>query len=67
MVDREVAPLVATMPMPSVGEDALAKLPFPKRLGAPSEFGDAAAFLLSNHYVNGEMLRLDGAQRFQPK
>ena len=57
--------------MESVGEEALAKfaanVPFPKRLGEPSEFADAAAFLLSNHYVNGEVLRLDGAQRFGPK
>ena len=28
---------------------------------------DAAAFLLMNGYVNGEVLRLDGAQRFTPK
>ncbi|WP_375487877.1 SDR family oxidoreductase [uncultured Mycobacterium sp.] len=57
--------------MESVGEQALARfaanVPFPKRLGAPSEFADAAAFLLSNRYVNGEVLRLDGAQRFPPK
>ncbi|QRY42686.1 SDR family oxidoreductase [Mycolicibacterium boenickei] len=57
--------------MESVGEEALAKfsaaVPFPKRLGTPAEFGDAATFLLANRYVNGEVLRLDGAQRFQPK
>lgn len=57
--------------MESVGDEALAKfsaaVPFPKRLGSPAEFGDAAAFLLSNKYVNGEVLRLDGAQRFQPR
>jgi NAD(P)-dependent dehydrogenase (short-subunit alcohol dehydrogenase family) len=57
--------------MESVGEEALAKfaasVPFPKRLGTPAEFGDAATFLLSNRYVNGEVLRLDGAQRFQPR
>lgn len=57
--------------MESVGEEALAKfaasVPFPKRLGAPSEFADAAVFLLANGYVNGEVIRLDGAQRFQPK
>jgi NAD(P)-dependent dehydrogenase (short-subunit alcohol dehydrogenase family) len=57
--------------MESVGDEALAKfasnVPFPKRLGSPAEFADAAAFLLSNRYVNGETLRLDGAQRFQPK
>ncbi|MCW2652789.1 MAG: 3-hydroxyacyl-CoA dehydrogenase type-2 [Mycobacterium sp.] len=57
--------------MESVGEEAIAKfaanVPFPKRLGAPSEFADAAFFLLTNGYVNGEVMRLDGAQRFQPK
>jgi len=57
--------------MESVGEEALAQfatnVPFPRRLGTPDEFADAAAFLLTNGYVNGEVLRLDGAQRFQPK
>jgi NAD(P)-dependent dehydrogenase (short-subunit alcohol dehydrogenase family) len=57
--------------MESVGEEAIAKfsaaVPFPKRLGAPDEFADAATFLLSNGYVNGEVMRLDGAQRFQPR
>lgn len=57
--------------MESVGPDALAKfsaaVPFPKRLGEPAEFADAATFLLANGYVNGEVLRLDGAQRFQPR
>lgn len=67
-----IAPGTMVTPMmASVGEAALAQfaanVPFPKRLGEPSEFADAAAFLLSNHYVNGEVLRLDGAQRFQPK
>jgi NAD(P)-dependent dehydrogenase (short-subunit alcohol dehydrogenase family) len=60
-----------TPTMESVGADALAKfaanVPFPKRLGEPSEFADAAVFLLSNTYVNGEVLRLDGAQRFMPR
>jgi NAD(P)-dependent dehydrogenase (short-subunit alcohol dehydrogenase family) len=57
--------------MESVGEEALAKfaenVPFPKRLGTPAEFADAATFLLTNGYVNGEVLRLDGAQRFTPR
>lgn len=69
---NSIAPGTMLTPMmASVGEEALAKfsssVPFPKRLGEPAEFGDAASFLLSNHYVNGEVLRLDGAQRFQPK
>ncbi|WP_025736716.1 SDR family oxidoreductase [Mycobacterium genavense] len=57
--------------MESVGEEALAKfaanVAFPKRLGSPAEFAEAVLFMLSNGYVNGEVLRLDGAQRFGPK
>lgn len=57
--------------MESVGHEALAKfaanIPFPKRLGTPAEYADAAAFLLANGYVNGEVMRLDGAQRFAPR
>jgi NAD(P)-dependent dehydrogenase (short-subunit alcohol dehydrogenase family) len=57
--------------MESVGDEMLAKLtagvPFPKRLGTPDEYADAATFFLRNDYVNGEVLRLDGAQRFAPK
>lgn len=57
--------------MESVGEDAIAKfaanVPFPKRLGSPDEYADAVTFLLTNTYVNGEVLRLDGAQRFTPR
>lgn len=57
--------------MESVGEDALAKfsanVPFPKRLGYPSEFGVLVTHILTNPYLNGEVIRLDGAQRFQPR
>jgi NAD(P)-dependent dehydrogenase (short-subunit alcohol dehydrogenase family) len=70
-VNTIAAGTMKTPMMESVGEEALAKfaesIPFPKRLGAPAEFADAATFLLTNHYVNGEVLRLDGAQRFQPR
>ncbi|KRD05758.1 3-hydroxy-2-methylbutyryl-CoA dehydrogenase [Mycobacterium sp. Root265] len=69
---NSIAPGTMKTPiMESVGEEALAKfavsVPFPKRLGSPEEFADAAVFLLGNRYVNGEVLRLDGAQRFAPK
>jgi NAD(P)-dependent dehydrogenase (short-subunit alcohol dehydrogenase family) len=67
-----IAPGTMKTPMmESVGEEAIAKfaanVPFPKRLGAPDEFADAAVFMLSNGYVNGEVMRLDGAQRFAPR
>jgi NAD(P)-dependent dehydrogenase (short-subunit alcohol dehydrogenase family) len=57
--------------MESVGEEALARfksnVPFPKRLGKPQEFAELALHLLSNGYLNGEVVRLDGAQRFSPR
>ena len=67
-----IAPGTMKTPMmESVGEEAIAKfaanVPFPRRLGQPEEFADAVAFLLTNGYINGEVLRLDGAQRFAPK
>ncbi|MBY8857500.1 SDR family NAD(P)-dependent oxidoreductase [Nocardia sp. CA2R105] len=57
--------------MEFLGEEKLAKfaaaVPFPKRLGAPDEFAFLAQHLLENPYINGEVVRLDGAQRFQPR
>ncbi|MFE9320731.1 SDR family oxidoreductase [Nocardia sp. NPDC052278] len=60
-----------TAMMESVGEEALAKftsnIPFPKRLGSPDEFAALVEHLLTNGYINGEVVRLDGAQRFGPR
>jgi NAD(P)-dependent dehydrogenase (short-subunit alcohol dehydrogenase family) len=57
--------------MESVGADALAKfesaVPFPKRLGRPEEYGALAVHLATNGYLNGEVIRLDGAQRLSPR
>ncbi len=39
-------------------------VPFPKRMGRASEYADLVAFLARNDYVNGETIRIDGAQRF---
>ncbi len=44
-----------------------AAIPFPARLGAPSEFADLIAAMIANPYLNGETVRLDGALRLQPK
>lgn len=40
---------------------------FPKRMGTTAEFASLAYELLTNDYMNGEIVRLDGAIRFQPK
>ena len=42
-------------------------VPFPKRLGEPAEFAALAQHIVENGYLNGEVIRLDGAVRFQPK
>jgi NAD(P)-dependent dehydrogenase (short-subunit alcohol dehydrogenase family) len=48
--------------------DALAaSVPYPKRLGTPEDFGHLAAALIENQYVNGEVIRLDGAIRMAPR
>lgn len=39
-------------------------VPFPKRMGRAAEYADLVAFLAGNDYVNGETIRIDGAQRF---
>lgn len=61
-----LTPLMARAP-----ESMLAKfaetVPFPKRLGRPDEYANLAQHLLENTYINGEVVRIDGAQRFQPR
>ncbi|HEY0806801.1 MAG TPA: SDR family NAD(P)-dependent oxidoreductase [Pseudonocardiaceae bacterium] len=42
-------------------------VPFPKRFGRPEEFADLAGALIANDYVNGQVIRLDGAIRFGPR
>lgn len=45
----------------------VANVPFPARLGHPSEFGQLVASIVENPYLNGEVIRLDGATRLPPK
>ncbi|HEX7348381.1 MAG TPA: SDR family NAD(P)-dependent oxidoreductase [Rhodanobacteraceae bacterium] len=59
-------PMVDGMP-PQVQESLAASIPFPSRLGKPEEFAATVAFILTNRYVNGEVIRLDGATRLAPK
>jgi NAD(P)-dependent dehydrogenase (short-subunit alcohol dehydrogenase family) len=42
-------------------------VPFPKRMGHPDEYARMAMAIIDNPYFNGEVVRLDGAIRFQPK
>jgi len=67
-----IAPGTMRTPMmETMGPEALAKfeaaVPFPARLGRPEEYGALAVHLASNDYLNGEVIRLDGAQRLTPR
>lgn len=67
-----VAPGIFMTPLlrglPQETQDSLgAAIPYPSRLGDPAEFADAVRFLIENQYVNGEVIRLDGAIRMQPR
>lgn len=41
-------------------------VPYPSRLGKPDEFAQLAQHIVENRYLNGEVIRLDGALRMQP-
>ena len=63
-----IAPGVVETPMfknvPEAAREALARsIPFPKRLGRPSEYADLAAHLIENPYLNGEIFYLTAALR----
>lgn len=54
--------------MPTEVRDALGKMvPFPPRMGRPAEFAALVGQIVGNPYLNGEVIRLDGAIRMQPK
>lgn len=67
-----IAPGIVETPMlATVSEEFRAGLaagvPFPQRLGRPAEYADLAHFLLTHDYINGEVVRMDGALRMAPR
>jgi NAD(P)-dependent dehydrogenase (short-subunit alcohol dehydrogenase family) len=59
-------PMVAGMPA-NVQESLAAQIPFPSRLGKPSDYAFLAQHIIENVKLNGETIRLDGAIRMGPK
>jgi NAD(P)-dependent dehydrogenase (short-subunit alcohol dehydrogenase family) len=56
------------MGLPAPAREALAaSIPFPRRLGDPGEYAALACHILENPMLNGEVIRLDGALRMQPR
>ncbi|MGD9767117.1 MAG: SDR family NAD(P)-dependent oxidoreductase [Pseudolabrys sp.] len=67
-----IAPGIFGTPMlralPQEAQDSLgASVPFPKRLGEPSEYAALAQHMVENGYLNGENIRIDGALRMAPR
>ena len=67
-----IAPGIFETPMlkglPQEVQDSLgAAVPFPSRLGRPEEYARLALAIIANPMLNGEVIRLDGALRMQPK
>jgi len=67
-----IAPGIFLTPMleslPQEAQESLGKqVPFPSRLGKPSEFADLVTAIIANPMLNGEVIRLDGAIRMGPK
>jgi NAD(P)-dependent dehydrogenase (short-subunit alcohol dehydrogenase family) len=67
-----IAPGLVDTPMlqkiPEEGRNALiANVPFPHRLAKPEEYAALARHIIENAMLNGDVIRLDGALRMQPK
>jgi len=67
-----IAPGLFSTPMmeglpEEVASEIIANIPFPSRLGAPSEYAMLAEQIISNPFLNGTTIRLDGATRLPPR
>jgi NAD(P)-dependent dehydrogenase (short-subunit alcohol dehydrogenase family) len=67
-----IAPGIVETPMlHTVSEEFRAALaagvPFPQRLGKPEEYAQLALAILEHDYLNGEVIRMDGALRMAPR
>lgn len=67
-----IAPGLVDTPMfgkisPVARASLAATVPFPKRLARPEEYASLVGQVIENQMLNGEVIRLDGALRMQPK
>src|SRR4051812_582676 len=59
-------PMLRALPQ-EVQDGLAASVPFPKLLGRPEQFADLVLHCVRNVYLNGEVIRLDGALRMAPR
>jgi NAD(P)-dependent dehydrogenase (short-subunit alcohol dehydrogenase family) len=50
-----------------IRESLVSQIPFPKRLGRAEDFAALVVHIVENEYLNGEVIRLDGALRMGPR
>jgi NAD(P)-dependent dehydrogenase (short-subunit alcohol dehydrogenase family) len=67
-----IAPGLLATPMlmglsPAVRDSLAAQVPFPSRFGRPAEYAALVMHMIANPLLNGEVVRLDGALRMQPR
>jgi NAD(P)-dependent dehydrogenase (short-subunit alcohol dehydrogenase family) len=67
-----IAPGIFSTPMlhalPEAAQASLAaSVPFPKLLGQPPQYAALVRHMIDNRYLNGEVVRLDGALRMAPR
>jgi NAD(P)-dependent dehydrogenase (short-subunit alcohol dehydrogenase family) len=67
-----IAPGLFSTPMlhalPEAAQQSLAaSVPFPKLLGQPPQYASLVRHMIENRYLNGEVIRLDGALRMAPR
>jgi NAD(P)-dependent dehydrogenase (short-subunit alcohol dehydrogenase family) len=67
-----IAPGIVETPMlATVSEEVRAALaagvPFPQRLARPEEYAQLALAIIEHDYLNGEVIRMDGALRMAPR
>jgi len=56
------------MALPEEAQQSLAAaVPFPKLLGRPDQFAALVRHIIENTYINGAVIRLDGALRLAPR
>ena len=59
-------PMVAQLP-PEIQASLGASIPYPSRLGMPDEYAALVEHIVTNRFLNGETIRLDGALRMAPR
>ena len=59
-------PMMESLPEETVAE-IIKTVPFPHRLGAPDEYAQLVGSIVENPYLNGNVIRLDGATRLPPR